>query len=49
MHWTIQATTNFTDWMNLSEVSNTPDEMEFSDTESIHQPHRFYRVAATAP
>jgi flagellar hook protein FlgE len=48
-HWTIQASTNFTAWTDLCEVTNTPDELEFSDSQSMDYPRRFYRVVVTNP
>lgn len=42
--WTIQASTDLGRWTNLAQVTNSPDEMEFTDTNSISLGQRFYRV-----
>jgi len=47
--WTFQSTTDFNTWENLCTVTNTPDEFEYTDTQSTNQTTRFYRIAITSP
>lgn len=47
--WTIQASSDGRHWATLSQVTNAPAELEFSDTSPKPDAHRFYRVAATVP
>jgi len=46
--WSIEASTNLTDWKELAVVENPPDQMDFTDTESQSLDRRFYRVIETA-
>jgi len=43
--WTLQATTNFTCWENLTITTNNPDEIEYTDAQSTNHPARYYRIA----
>ena len=47
--WTVQATEDFQDWINLKSWTTTSDEAEFSDAEYRLHPRRFYRVLVTTP
>ena len=43
-NWTLQASTNLKQWSAISVVTNSPYEMEFTDTNSSAFGTRFYRV-----
>jgi len=47
--WTIQTTADLQQWDTLGILTNGLDEVEFTDTNSSHYPHRFYRVLVTSP
>ena len=46
-NYTVQATTNFVFWVDLTNVTATSDWLEQLDTDAPLYPHRFYRTATT--
>jgi len=48
-HWTLQAANCPREWTTLKEIDDSPEEMEFTDTDSNLCPQRNYRVIARAP
>ena len=48
-NYTIQATTNFIAWVNLTNLTATSAWMELVDEDAPNHPHRFYRWAIPPP
>jgi len=47
--WIIQAANNPGQWSTLNQITNVPDELEFTDTNSDSLSQRFYRVMVSQP
>jgi hypothetical protein len=48
-NWTIQASSDLTQWIPLAQITNTCDEIEFTDVDSKNLGQRFYRVRVGDP